>query len=351
MAHRDQIRITDVAEAAGVSVATVSRALRGRPNVSAATRDRVIRAAGELGYVADARASSLASGQTDVIGLVAPDFGTWYASQTLAGVEHRLAEVGYDLLVFAIERSPTRSADLRERLRRGMVDGLILVDFFLGEDPSTLVADLRLPLVTLGDHLIGVSSLTIDNYAGAVLATDHLVQLGHRHVAFVGGRSSATAEAGPADRQRLLGCADTLAMHGLPAPVEIEGGYSVDGGRRALHDALAVSPRPTAVFCASDEMALGVRAEALSHALRVPEDLSIVGFDDHEMAEIAGLTTVAQPVYSAGRLAADVLHRQVQHEAGAERVPERHELDLHLKVRESTAPAPDTGGRGSQTSS
>jgi len=337
------IRITDVAAAAGVSVATVSRALRDRPNVSAATRGRVLEIAADLGYVPDARASSLASGRTSVMGLVAPDFGSWYASQTLAGVEHRLAEIGYDLLVYAIERSATRAGDLRERLRRGMVDGLILVDFFLGEDPTALIADLRLPLVTMGERLAGVSSLTIDNRAGAHLATQHLIDLGHERIAFVGGRSARGHAPGPADRLRLRGCTEALAAKDLGPPVDIAGDYTVDGGRRALREALALDTVPTAMFCASDEMALGVRAEALAQGLRVPVDLSVVGFDDHEVAEVVGLTTVAQPVYAAGRLAADVLDRQVSGIGGIDFIPEQHELALHLQIRDSTAPPRSIG--------
>lgn len=333
--------INDVAERAGVSVATVSRALRGLPNVSPATRERVANAAADLSYAADARASSLASGRTSVIGLVAPEFGSWYAAQTTAGVEIRLAEWGYDLLVYSLNPNEDRHAALGERIGTGRVDGLLMVDFFVGDSQESAAILKRVPLVTTGERIAGASSVTIDNVVGGAKAMQHLIDLGHRKIAYVGGNIPRRAVQGPTDHNRLVGANQALEAAGLdPIDGAIDGGYSVEGGRQAFARMWTDNPDITAVFCGSDEIAVGLIVEARRSGVSVPGDLSVVGFDGHDMAEPFGLTTIQQQVRANGALAADLLLAKIN-EPDIE--PEHIVASTELVVRTSTSPAPGSG--------
>jgi len=281
--------INDVAERAGVSVATVSRALRELPNVSAATRDRVLEAAKELQYSADSRASSLASGRTNIIAVAAPDFGAWYVGQTIVGVETALAARGLDLLVLGI--------------------------------------------AVTGERIDGLTSLAIDNHAGGRLAAEHLLELGHKRIAFVGGPSPDIRPVN-ADLPRKLGAIEALAEAGLELWADVEGSYSIEGGRRAFDEMHAMDDAmPTAIFCGSDEMAVGLVSRARQLGFAIPEDFSVIGFDDHEMAEPLGLTTVRQEVVRNGERAVDLLLGEMDGNDG----PTEHTASLALVSRTSTA--------------
>jgi len=325
--------INDVAKRAGVSVATVSRALRGLPNVSASTRRRVEAAAEALSYAADSRASSLASGRTNIIGLVAPDFGSWYVSQTVAGVEKALAAVGYDLLVLGVPRSPDREEVFAERLATRRLDGLLLVDFFVQSELRTLLlSDSDLPIVAMGETIDGLTSLTIDNVAGGRMMVEHLVELGHRDIVYLGG--NPTGQKAAADVLRRVGASEAAeaAGHG-PLRIQIVS-YDITGGRDGWHE-LQASGLPTAVLCGSDEVAMGFMFAARRSGVEVPKDLSVVGFDDHEMAEALGLTTVRQRVRANGIRAVELLLAQI---AEPDLPRENHVADLELVTRASSGP-------------
>lgn len=327
--------ITEVAERAGVSVATVSRALRGLPNVSAATRLRVEAAAAALNYTADSRASSLASGRTNIVGLVAPDFGSWYISQTVAGVERALADVGYDLLVLGVPRASGRDAIFAERLATRRMDGLLLVDFFVSEGArDLLLADMELPIVAMGETIDGVTSLTIDNVRGGRLMMEHLLELGHRQIAYIGGNPPGQTAA--ADALRQAGAKAVAQEAGLEMAV-FQVDYSVAGGRAAgaLLDGDHDGAVPTAVLCGSDELAIGFMAEARNRGVGVPGDISVVGFDDHEMSQALGLTTVRQEVRANGARAVEILLAQI---ADTGLAGEQHQAAIEVVPRTSSAP-------------
>lgn len=323
--------INDVAELAGVSVATVSRALRGFENVSPETRDRVQHAAERLQYAADSRASSLASGRTNLIGLISPDVGSWYIGETIAGVEARLAELGYDLLVYGVLPDRHTVHDLGDRLRARRVDGILMVDFFVAEEYRSIVLGQGIPVVATGEKVAGISCLTIDNRLGGQLAVQHLVELGHERIAFVGGATIGRSAPGTTDRDRLAGAHSEAERHGASV-VEIDGRYTIESGRQAFHELARLSPRPTAVFCASDEMAFGMLVEADSRGWSVPDDLAIVGFDGHEMSELMGLTTVRQTTRANAISAVNLLVDRITDTGSAEHVMAPLELD----VRRST---------------
>lgn len=300
--------IDDVARVAGVSTATVSRALRNHPYVAEATKQRIIEVAEALRYVANSNASRLASGQSRTIGLLAPLLTSWYTSEVVAGVEEVLAHARYDLLI------GTANPLARERMFRGdarfhqRIDGVILVDVFCSEEGATKLADLDTPVVVLGEQLRSVTSASVDNVRGARIAARHLIELGHRRLAVVGGHAHMDV-AHNVPTERLHGFQMAMEAAGLRLPKEYvdDGDFTIEGGRTAMRRFLSLPKPPTGVFLMSDEMAYGAMW-ALREAGLVPgRDISLVGFDDHPVAESVGLTTVRQPVREIGRLGARLM--------------------------------------------
>ncbi|MFZ4719647.1 MAG: LacI family DNA-binding transcriptional regulator [Ilumatobacteraceae bacterium] len=300
--------IDDVARLAGVSTATVSRALNQHPYVAAATRAKVIQAATELRYTANPNASRLASGATHTVGLMAPVLTSWYTSEVVAGVEEACAERGFDLLI------GTADGEARERMLSGetrfrqRVDGIILVDVMCREAGAERLATLDVPVVVLGEELDAVDSVSVDNIAGAGMAAQHLVDLGHRRIGVIGGVSYAQ-DAHDVPTDRLLGVRTTLERCGCPLDTALvqDGGFTIEGGRRAMHALLDHGEPPTAVFAMSDEMGFGAMKALRERGLVPGTDVSVVGFDGHPVADAVGLSTVHQPVRDIGRCGAALL--------------------------------------------
>lgn len=338
---RQRATIEDVATLAGVSVATVSRAMRGLQNVAEATREKVLHAAEELNFRPDPHASRLAAGRSRTIGVAVPSFGPWYFSQVVAGAESVLAPVGYDLLLFSVGNGAARGRVVRDwPLLSRRVDGLFLVDLQLDPDEAELLANAHAQVVTVGETHPGLGSVTIDNQAAASMATQHLLNLGHRRIGLLGEAAHAGLHFS-VPRLRRAGFHQALRAAGIePRPdLEVSGGFTPAGGRAATAELLARPDPPTAVLAMSDEMAFGCLRAARDHGLRVPGDLSVVGIDDHELSDVGGLTTVRQPVQEAGALAAGLLLEGI--EGGELR---QTVLPTRLLVRTTTAPpvAPPT---------
>jgi DNA-binding LacI/PurR family transcriptional regulator len=345
-------RIEDVARLAGVSTATVSRALRGLPKVSEHTRTRVLAAAAELDYVASPTAASLASGKTRVVGVVVPYVTRWYFAQLISGASRVLRDHGYHVLLLDVgDNGPQRTLLLDSRMLSKRVDAVLVLSLQLHAVELDLLRRLRLPVVTVGTRTQGWPSVSIDDVEVARKATQHLVDLGHRDIAFVGGEPTPHPDfATHSDRRR--GYEQVMAENGLTVAAHrvLSADWSVRGGAAAGERLLSTSPRPTGVFVASDEMAMGLLHTAGRLGVRVPDELSVVGVDDHEQAWVHGLTTVAQPVQHQGeeasRLLLEALARRgkrgqpaearpdVQYDASTEAVT----VATELVVRSSTAP-------------
>lgn len=323
--------IDDVARAAGVSLATVSRALRGLPNVSPATRQRVLDAAESLHYRPDPNASRLAAGASHSLGVLAPGFHSWYVGGVLAGAESVLSRRGFDLLLRSAVRDTPTSVVQSILALRGRVDALLLVDVHLEDDELEEVARFGHPILTLGSRTRGIDSLTIDNREAGRAVANHLVNLGHRRIALVEGDPDLAMEHASGFERR-AGFRDALAEHGLEPLAIVNGGFSVQGGGEAFTELWALSERPTAVFCVSDEMALGLLATARRQGISVPGELSVVGFDDHDLAEAEDLTTVRQDVPELGMLAARRLLARIADGGG----PTHEVVEVTLVVRSST---------------
>src|SRR5262245_14771349 len=329
--------IRDIARLAGVSVATVSRVVNDRPDVAPETREIVMEHVRALSFSTNRSARALARGRTGLIGLTIPYvLGDYYAS-ILSGATEALHQQEARAVLCPTRHEHDREAALVERLMRGTTDGAILV---LPSESADELGELEaqgFPFVVIDAPMalperIPVVSAT--HWAGARAATDHLIGLGHRRIAIIAGRDGWVAS-----EERVNGYRAALAGVGvLPSPDMIEkGAFEIVDGLEAGHRLLSLDDPPTAIFACNDNMAVGALRAARELGIRVPEQLSIIGFDDSELSRVSSpaLTTVRQPLEEMGRMAVSLLTRLID----GQRVETlRVELATRLVVRESTAP-------------
>lgn len=301
--------ITDVARVAGVSVATVSRALRGLDRVSPHTRARVLQVAQDLDYVASPVATSLASGRTHVVGVVAPFFTRWFFATIVSAIEKTLRAHDYHVLLFDLEAD---AAETRLILQQNMlwkrVDGLISINVPMTAAEVEMLDRLGLPLVSIGTPVPMRACVRIDDGAAVRTATEHLIGLGHERIAYVGSVPTNLAHM-QTPMDRLTAFTETLREHDLPVrPAWLIGSdWTADAAAADAMVLLGSADRPTGIVAASDELAIGVWAAAQRVGLSVPKDLSIIGIDDFSLSNVLGLTTVRQDIVAQGRSAADLL--------------------------------------------
>jgi LacI family repressor for deo operon, udp, cdd, tsx, nupC, and nupG len=301
--------IDDVARAAGVSTATVSRALRDLPNVNRATRDRVRTVAAELGYVASPSAASLASGRTRTIGLISPWVNRWYFANVIEGAERTLRTKGFDVLLYTFDvRRESARPRLDPDVLRRRVDGVLVVGLPLEQAEVESLLTLGHPLVCIGWGGFGQVTVRLDDHATALEATRYLIGLGHRRIAHITGAPDDVSPWSP-PVDRAAGWRAALAEAGIEvdAALEVHGNFDMAGGRQSMHDLLQRAPDVTAVFAASDEMAMGAILALRDVGLRVPQDVSVIGVDGHDLGELAGLTTMAQAADEQGAAAAQLV--------------------------------------------
>ncbi len=323
--------ITDVAEAAGVSVSTVSKVINGRYGIASTTASRVQQIAHDLGYESSLVARSLRSHRTHVIGILVAEFEP-FSTEILKGAASALDGTDYELLAYTGARQSGNVGWERRYLSRlsgTLIDGALLVT------PSVVDADAGIPLVSIDPHAgpAGLPTVDSDNFTGAVLATQHLIELGHRRIAFMAGRPDLESS-----RLREAGFRRALADAGLaldPALLRV-GDYSRDTVREPVAELLALDDPPTAVFAANDLSAMGTMDVARERELDVPGGLSVVGFDDipESTRTAPPLTTVHQPIQEMGAAAITMLIALLD---GGE-VPQTHvRLPVSLVLRGSTA--------------
>lgn len=345
--------ISEVARLAGVSKSTASRALTGSGYVSDETRRRVAEVAASLGYVPSTSAVSLATGRMQTIGVLVPTVSRWFFAEVIAGVQSALLEHRLDLTLYeAPPGTEDRRRVLHDLLPRRRFDGLIAVGLEPAEGELERLQRLGRPLVRIVGTPGETSVVTVDEIHAARRATEHLIALGHRSIVFLGGDSDE--HFAHVDRLRLRGYQDAMADAGLGGMARhIRSSVTMPGGYAAAVDLLGeVRDRPTALVGVCDEVAIGAIIAARRLALPVPGELSVVGIDDHEFAEMFSLTTLQQVPREQGRAAVDLLLRGIDDpDAAATDI----RLQARLVVRSSTAPADpalsvtvsDTGlGRG-----
>ncbi|MEY3217683.1 MAG: hypothetical protein RLY96_146 [Actinomycetota bacterium] len=280
--------IKEVAEEAGVSTATVSRALRGLHHVNQQTREKIIAAAEKLNYPLNTERPGASSGRTNSVGVVAPYISRWYFSQ-----------------VISFSQMKGRERLFQHQLLKGRVDALIVISLPPTEEEFDSMLSLGIPIALVGMDHEKCASIKIDDVAGARTATQHLVNQGHKKIGLMSGRPDDPFNFSvPQDRRK--GFMQVLAENGLEwlPSREIHGDFTMHTASRAMDDLLARPNRPTAIFCESDEMAIGAMQALRRHGLKAPDDISIIGFDGHEMAEFSELTTIEQPVTLMGEMAA-----------------------------------------------
>ena len=331
---RTRVTIRQVAELAGVSIATVSRVVNGHVDVSAATRETVQRVMREHGYHAAPRSPAVATGR---VGIAVPMVHPPYFAEILGGAAEALYEHNRQVVLCPTRHSRARELSLLDRLADGEADGAVLV---LPEESSEELGALAahgFPFVVVDPRTEvpdGISVVCAAHSSGAAQATEHLLRLGHRRIGVISG-----PEGWLASQERLRGHIAALAAHGiLPDFGYVRyANFRLDGGREAAPELLDLPNPPTAIFAFSDSMAIGAIQAAATRGLTVPADLSVVGFDDTVEAAVTspGLTTVRQPLAELGRTAVSLLHRQLENRRLE---PLRVELETRLVVRDSTAP-------------
>lgn len=325
---------------AGVSVATVSRALRGLDRVSPQTRQRVLEVAEELHYVASPTATSLASGRTRVVAVVAPFLTRWFFATLVSAIEKELRLHEHHVILFDLE---DETYDHRLQLSQNMlwkrVDGLITLNIPMSDTEVELVDRLGLPLVSVGIPVPGRPCVRIDDGLAMRTAVEHLIALGHERIGYIGDVPRNVAHV-QIPQHRLHAFRQTMEQAGLEVvPGWILGSdWTAEAAARDSRQLLERPDRPSAIVAASDEMAIGVRETARRLGIDVPGELSIIGIDDYVLSSVLGLTTVRQDVAAQGALAAEMLLRALaDHEPGSGQTDEEVLLATELVVRESTA--------------
>lgn len=302
--------ISDVARLAGVSESTVSRALRDLRHVKPETAEAVRFAAEQLGFVASRNASALASGRPKVVSVVTPSVVSWFYSAVLEGVDGALRRAGWATgLVNLIDETGGRRPLSHEALQAGQAAAHVVIGFGLTDDEQEVLRRSPVPLVTVGGRFAGVRGIGIPEEQATRLAVEHLLALGHRHIAHLGSVGGPGVNEDVFER-RSAAWADTLRRAGIePGSGWFLGdAFDIEHSRDSAIALLERPDRPTAVFAASDVTAFGVLLAAQRMGLRVPEDLSVVGVDDHPFSAAYGLTTVRQwPVEQGARAAALLL--------------------------------------------
>ncbi|MCX4634927.1 LacI family transcriptional regulator [Streptomyces platensis] len=336
---QSEATMADVAHRAGVSVSTVSRTLRGLSTVSDTTRARVEAAARELSFAITRSASSLVTGRTGRVAVLTPHLETWFLSAALAGMAPALREAGLDLLVYSVADVRER-ADFFDRLpARRNADALLVVSFALTPAERARLDGLGMPLVFVSQHAEGRPSVYVDDADAALRGTRHLINLGHRRIAFL--QTSDETGFAWSSKNRLAGHLRALADAGLErddALIMSVPGWKGSGMGAAVGRLLSLQDPPTALFAETDDFAFRLLAALREANVPVPGRVSVMGFDDHVMAGVLGLTTLAQPAAEIGRTAVHLARSVIEDADGAHR---RHiVLPTELVPRGSTAPPP-----------
>nr|WP_128375792.1 LacI family DNA-binding transcriptional regulator [Streptomyces cavernae] len=329
--------MADVAQRAGVSTSTVSRTLRGLSTVSPEVRARVEEAARELNFAVSRQAASLVTGRTGTVAVLVPTLNSWFMGAALSSLAPLLRAAGMDLNVYMVGDLAARTAFFDRLPARRNADALLVFCFDLTDEETTRLDNIGMPVIYVSQHVEGRPSVYVDDVAGACKATRHLINLGHRRIAFaytVGVRGFSFSS-----RERLLGYRQALAEAGIPLDEDLvvtTPPRDKRGTTQAVGNLLSLREPPTAIFAEQDELAASVISTLRTVQIEVPERISVLGFDDQLMAEWLDLSTVAQSPSDIGREAAE-LALELINDPEADRG--RHiVLPTHLIPRGTTAP-------------
>jgi LacI family transcriptional regulator len=328
-----KVTIIQIAEKAGVSFGTVSRVINNDVHVKKETRSRVLEVMQKYGYVANRQARSLAGGKSNIIGVIVPDLGTGYIGEIIRGIDAELSLTDLDLILYTAHRTASKEANYVANLAKGMVDGLLLV---LPRSPADYIGTLtgrNFPFVLIDHQGTGTKCPAVGamNWQGAYHATEYLITLGHTRIGFITGSKDLGCAL-----DRLEGYRSALRTYHIPEAPELiyEGTFFQPDGYAGASALLDIDNPPTAIFASNDIMALGVMDAVRSRGLRIPGDISIIGFDDIPQSAVVRptLTTINQPLEKMGRVATQMLLDLLQH---PEKEIDRIELPTQLIIRES----------------
>lgn len=331
------VTIRDVAKKAGVGVGTVSRVLNGSTAVSKNTRQKVLQAIDDLDYTPSPIARRLSLGRTLTIGVIAPFFIRPSYVERLRGVEAALAESEYDFIIYNVETVARRDACFRDVPRQERVDGLLIMTLAPTDEEVARFQRENLPVVLVdGAHSV-ISHVSIDDVAGGYQATKHLLELGHRKIGYISDLLQESPFGFRPVADRYEGYRQALAEAGIEFQPEYhrQGELSRREARRLTRELLTLPDRPTAIFAYSDTQAFGVLRAAQDLSLKVPQQLSVIGYDDIEISEFLHLTTIRQQLYESGVRGAALLLEEISNYPSS---PQSVVLATELVVRDTTAP-------------
>ena len=331
------VTIHNVAQEAGVGIGTVSRVVNNSPDVKPATRERVLAAIHRLNYKPDPIARSMISKRTNSIGTIVPFFTRPSFMALLRGVEAVIARLERELVLYNVETSAQRDHFFRELPMHRKVDGLLIISLSPDDAAARRFRELGTPVVLIDAYSPLLTSLVVNNVEGAYQAVKRLIELGHRHIGFINGEIEGNFKFNTAN-DRLIGLHRALGEAGLlfePEQVLISE-WSRKGGKHAALQLLTQQKRPTAIFAASDVQAVGALEAARELGLRVPEQLSVIGFDGIEISELLELSTMQQPLQEMGELGASKLVELIENPSHP---PELIRFDTKLVERRTTSPA------------
>ncbi|MFN8459259.1 MAG: LacI family DNA-binding transcriptional regulator [Anaerolineae bacterium] len=334
--------IHDVAKRAGVGIGTVSSVINNSRPVNDVTRQKVLAAIDELDFVPNPSGRRLSMGKTHTLGIIIPFFTGSSQVERLRGVMSVIASSDYDISLFTIETFSQRNKVLQTVPRRGRVDGLLIFSMTLTDSDVNRIFQEDIPTVLVETAHPALPSLFSDDMSAAHVAVKHLIDLGHRRIAYISDYLDDPF--GAFSRNRYAGYKQAHAEAGLPVCPDYlrQGDHSRANGRRMALELLNLPDRPTAIFAYSDEFALGVLDAAAELKLSVPRDLSVVGYDDIELAHFAQLTTIRQHLFDSGvqgvELLLDVIENPVT-------LPVQFQLPTELIIRETTAAPAESEGK------
>jgi len=307
--------IKEIARIANVSAMTVSRALNNRHSVRGATREKILKIANRLGYMPNRIARSLVSKKSDLISLIVADISNQFFAEISRGIEDRARENGYHVIFSSTDDDPKNLESCVRMMREMGVDGFIIAAVSLKEPIVDELLDQEIPVVLINRRIkkSNVNYVVVDNYKGAYLAVEHLINIGYKKIGIISGRSSVST-----GKERLQGYRKGLLDHGLKFKKEYssQGPFTEAHGKKAAQKMLTLKNRPEAIFAASDNIALGVMNAAGELGLKIPEDLAIVGFDDTIFSSNSKirLTTVSQRKYEMGERGVQILIDLIEHQ-------------------------------------
>jgi len=328
--------IYDVAQKAGVGIGTVSRVINNNPRLTEKTRQKVQKAIEDLNYQPQTAAQNLARRKTNTIGCIIPFFTGHFFIQLLRGIQQKTTAFENDLILYSVDSSNRKEIFLQRVLKERRVDGLLIVSLEIADEYVTRLQNQEVPIVLVDGFHPMIDSIKVDNVHGAFLATKHLIELGYTPIAMIDGQLKSV----PA-RLRLEGYKKALLESNLSFEkkyfiacdfLQEADGFNKEAGHAAMRRLLALEERPRAVFVSSDIQAIGAMEAIRESGLRGPEDIAIIGFDDIELAQYVGLTTVRQPTKEMGELAVERLISKINDEDTSDF---KHRFDTKIIVRQT----------------